>query len=54
MKVSNFCLTPNEQFFSYTMASTHDIRWDGNDICFVLDQNAQLHYSDSELTSFTP
>ena len=36
-KVSDCCLTPNKQFFSYIMAKTSYIRWDDNDVNFVLD-----------------
>ena len=31
-------LMPNEQMFSYIMARTSYIRWDDNNLCFVLDQ----------------
>jgi len=27
---------PNEQIFSYIMARTSYIRWDDDDVCFVL------------------
>jgi hypothetical protein len=32
------CLTPNEPFISHIMARTNYIRWDDNDVSFVLDQ----------------
>ena len=35
-------LTPTEQFFSYIMARTSYIRWDYNDVQFILHQNAEL------------
>jgi hypothetical protein len=38
--MSDYCLTPNEQFFSYTMARTNYIQWDDDDIHFVLDEHA--------------
>jgi hypothetical protein len=50
--VSDFCLTPNEQFFSYIMARTSYIQWndDDDDVQFVLDQHAELDfYSASSL-----
>jgi len=34
MRVRNYCLTPNEQFFSYIMARTSYIRWD-DDVRFT-------------------
>jgi hypothetical protein len=37
--VSDYCLTPNEQFFNYIMAITSYIRWYGDDGRFVLDQH---------------
>jgi hypothetical protein len=40
--VSDYCFTPNETFFSYIMARTSYIRWDDDNICFVLDQHALL------------
>ena len=36
--VNDCCLTPNEQFFSYIMLRTKYIRWDDDDVPFVLDQ----------------
>ena len=39
IKVSDCCFTPIEQLFSYIMASTNYIRWDDDDVRFVLDQN---------------
>ena len=36
---------PNEQFFSYIMARTSYIRWDDNDVLFVLDQHAKLDFN---------
>ena len=38
--MSDFCLTPNEQFFNYIMASTSYIQWNDDDVRFVLDQYA--------------
>jgi len=42
--VSDFCLTPTQQFFSYLMARTSYIRWDDNNVRFVLDQDAQFDF----------
>ena len=38
--VSDCSLTPSELYVSYIMATTSYIRWDYNDVCFVLDQHA--------------
>jgi hypothetical protein len=38
--VSDCCLTPSEEYFSYIMATTSFIRWDYNDVGFALDQQA--------------
>jgi putative hemolysin len=38
--VSDYCLAPNEEYFSYIMARTSYIRLDYNDVGFVLDQHA--------------
>jgi hypothetical protein len=35
---------PNEQFFSHIMARTSYIQWNDDDICFVLDQHADLDF----------
>jgi hypothetical protein len=40
--VSDYCLTPNEQFFSYIMARTSYIQWNDDDARFVLDQHAEF------------
>jgi hypothetical protein len=40
--VSDCCLTPNELFFSYIMARTSYIRWDDNDISFIIDRQTRL------------
>jgi hypothetical protein len=40
--VSDCCLTTNEEFFSYNVARTSYIRWNDNDVCFVLDQPTLL------------
>ena len=46
-RVSDCCLTPNEHFFSYIVTRISYIRWNDNDILFVLDQHSQLDfYSD--------
>ena len=45
------CLTPNERFFNYITARTRYIRWNDNDVRFVLDQLALLHlHSEFSLT----
>jgi len=41
--VSDCCLTPNEQFFSYIMARTSYFQWN-DDVRFVLDQHAELDF----------
>jgi len=38
--VSDCCLTPNEQLFSYIMDRTSYMWQDVNDVLFVLDQQA--------------
>jgi hypothetical protein len=38
--VSDCCLTPTQQFFSYLMGRRCYIRWDDNNVHFVLDQDA--------------
>ena len=40
----DYYLTPNEQYFSYTMTRTSYIRWGDNDIRFVLDQHAWFDF----------
>jgi len=40
--VSDCYLTPNEQFFSYIMVKTSYIRWDDDEVCFILDQVGSL------------
>ena len=47
--VIDCCLTPNEQLISYIMARTSYLRWDDHDVCFVLDQHAELHFSSASL-----
>ena len=42
--VSDCCLMPNEQFFRYFMERTSYIRWDDHDVCFVIDQHADLDF----------
>jgi hypothetical protein len=44
MWVSDYCLTPNEQFFSYIMARKSYIQWDDDDVRSVLDQHAELDF----------
>jgi hypothetical protein len=34
----------NEKFFSYIMARTSYIRWDENDIRFILDLHSEMHF----------
>ena len=49
-RVSNYCLTPKEQFFRDIMARTSFKPCDDNDVRLVLDQHAQLDiYSTSSL-----
>ena len=38
--VSDCCLAPNEQFYSYIMARTSYIQWNDGDVGFVLDQHS--------------
>ena len=40
--MSDCCLTPNEEFVSCIMVRTICIRWDDNDIHFVLHQHTSL------------
>jgi hypothetical protein len=40
--VSEWCLTPNDHFSSFIMASTSWIRRDDNDVHLILDQRSQL------------
>jgi len=48
--VSDYCLMPNEQFFSHIMTRTRYIRWDDDDFHFILDQHPELDfYSASSL-----
>jgi hypothetical protein len=48
--VSDCCLMPTKQFFSYIMARTVNFQWDDDEVRFVLDQNAKLDfYSASSL-----
>jgi predicted alpha/beta hydrolase len=42
--VSDCCLTPNEQFFSYIIVRTSYIRWDDDDVHFALDQHSKLNF----------
>jgi len=42
--VSDSCLMPNEQYFSYIMARASCIRLDDDNIHFLLDQYAQLDF----------
>ena len=38
---SDYCLTPNEEFFSYSIERSNFIQWNGDDnVRFVLDQHA--------------
>ena len=49
LRVSDCCLTPIQQFFSYSMARTSFQR-DDDEVRFVLDQHAELDfYSASSL-----
>jgi hypothetical protein len=52
LRVSDYCLTPNEQFFSYIMASTIYIRWNV-DLYFVIDHHALLDLSSFQFTETT-
>ena len=48
--VSDYCLTPTQQFVSYIMVRTSYFQWNDDDIRFVLDQHAELDfYSASSL-----
>jgi len=46
-RVSDCCLTPKEQFLSYIMVRTYYIRWNDNEVSFVLDTNALLDFHSS-------
>ena len=50
-RVSDCCLMPIQQFFSYIMARTWvNFQWDDDEVRFVLDQHAKLDfYSASSL-----
>jgi hypothetical protein len=37
--VSGCCLTPYKQVLSYIMAGTSYIKWNDDDVCFVLNQH---------------
>ena len=43
-RVSDYCLTPNEKYFSYAMARISYIQWDDNDVCLVLDHHDELDF----------
>jgi hypothetical protein len=47
--VSDYCLSPNEQMFSYIMARTSYIQWNDGEFRFVLDQQQLDFYSASSL-----
>ena len=48
--MNDCCLPPKEPFFSYIMTRTTYIRWDDNDVRFVLNQHAWLYsFSTSSL-----
>ena len=34
--MNGYCFTPNEQYLSYIMVKTNYIRWDDDDVLFVL------------------
>jgi hypothetical protein len=40
--LSDYCLTPNEQFSSYFMARTSYFEWNDDEIRFLLDQHTEL------------
>jgi hypothetical protein len=42
--VSDCCLTPIQQFFSYIMARQVNFQWDDDEVRFVLDQHAGLDF----------
>jgi hypothetical protein len=35
---------PTKQYFSYIMAEQVNIKWDDDEVRFVLDQHAQLYF----------
>jgi len=41
-RVSNYCLMPNEQFFSNIMVRTSYIQWNDDYVRLVIDQHAKL------------
>ena len=43
-KVSDCCLMPTQQLFSYIMARTINFQWDNDEVRFVLDQHAELDF----------
>jgi hypothetical protein len=48
--VSNCCLTPSQQFLAISWQEQVDFQWDDDEVCFGLDQNAELDfYSASSL-----
>jgi hypothetical protein len=48
--VSDYCLTPTQQFFSYIMTRISYFQWNYDEVHFVLDQHAELDfYSASSL-----
>jgi len=47
--VSDYCLKPIEELFSYFMSWTSYMRWDDNDTRFILDQYAVGFHSASLL-----
>jgi hypothetical protein len=43
--MSNCCLMPTQQFFSaISWQEQVNFQWDDDDICFVLDQHAELGF----------
>jgi hypothetical protein len=42
--VSDCCLTPTHQFFSYIMAKKVNFQWDDDEVLFVIDQHAYLDF----------
>jgi hypothetical protein len=40
--VTDYCLTPIQQLFSYIMERTVNFQWDDDEVHFVLDQYAEL------------
>ena len=42
--MSDYCKTANEQLFSYVLVKTSYIRWDDDDVHFVLDKQAYLEF----------